>query len=154
MCLGVEENEKPLSDKTDDEEKVTTELPVHSIDSTVSSINWQSITWKLLSKNTIHPEEETVNKLLEGYKTNESRPGVLKSKFASPASLPLYFYFGYQLLQESNLLQKLGHVRLKISKLIYHSLVKRQKYDELLSVCSLVRKTALEYTFFYTSCCS
>ena len=42
--------------------------------------------------------------------TWSSIPGVLNPKFTSPTSLPLYFYFGYQLLQESDLLQKFGHV--------------------------------------------
>ena len=65
----------------------------------------------MLSKYSIQPEEKTVNELLEGYKIREPRRNVLKSECTSPASLPLYFYFGYQLLHESGLLQKLGHVR-------------------------------------------
>lgn len=41
----------------------------------------------------------------------ETRSHVLNSLYATPTSLPLYFYFGYQLLQESNSLEKCGDVR-------------------------------------------
>ena len=35
---------------------------------------------------------------------------VLNTEFTSPTSLPLYFYFGYQFLQEENRWQESGHV--------------------------------------------
>ena len=111
LILGDKTNEHQLPKETVQETTANTKHHAEdSLDSTVTSVNWHSITWKLLSKNAIQPEENTVNKILDGYKIKEPRPGVLKSKFTSPASPPLYFYFGYQLLQESGLLQKLGHV--------------------------------------------
>lgn len=72
-------------------------------------ITRSSITWKSLRHNLIRPEESTIYELLEG---QEKKPmsGIVNPKFMSPASLPLYFYFGFQLLQEANLLQKCGHV--------------------------------------------
>lgn len=77
------------------------------------SITGSSITWKSLRSNLIRPEESTVNDLLEGHK-KKPMSGIVNPKFTSPASLPLYFYFGFQLLQESDLLQKCGHVCLQI----------------------------------------
>ena len=73
-----------------------------------------SITWKLLRKNSVRPEEKTMNEILEGYK-KQPVPDVLNQKFTSPTSLPLYFYIGYQLLKESRLMQKCGHVSLEKS---------------------------------------
>ncbi|XP_056002346.1 transient receptor potential cation channel subfamily M member 2-like isoform X2 [Ostrea edulis] len=67
-----------------------------------------SVAWKLLKRNSVRPEETMMNQLLEDYK-KESRAYVLNPKYASPTSLPLYFYFGYQLLQESKLLMDSGH---------------------------------------------
>ena len=75
-----------------------------------ADITGSTITWRLLRKNSIKPEEKTIHEFLEEYQ-KEPRPGILNPKFTSPTSLPLYFYFGYQLLQESDLLQKCGHVR-------------------------------------------
>nr|XP_022311261.1 uncharacterized protein LOC111116555 [Crassostrea virginica] len=105
----VEEEESDINQNTGNssEQKTTTEDAYADR----ASLTWSSITWKLLSKNSISPEEDTIHELLEGYK-KESRPGVLNPKFTSPTSLPLYFYFGYQLLQESDLLQKCGHILL------------------------------------------
>lgn len=40
----------------------------------------------------------------------KSRPHVLNPKFSTPTSLPLYFYFVYQLLQESKRLEDCGPV--------------------------------------------
>lgn len=68
-----------------------------------------SVAWKLLKRNSVRPEETMMNQLLEDYK-KESRAYVLNPKYASPTSLPLYFYFGYQLLQESKLLMDSGRV--------------------------------------------
>lgn len=45
----------------------------------------------------------------------ESRPYVLNPKYSTPTSLPLYFYFGYQLMQGPNSkhkIEKWGHVRI------------------------------------------
>ena len=39
---------------------------------------------------------------------------VLNTEFTSPTSLPLYFYFGYQFLQEENRWQESGHVGWKL----------------------------------------
>uniref|UniRef100_A0A8W8NSN5 TRPM SLOG domain-containing protein n=1 Tax=Magallana gigas TaxID=29159 RepID=A0A8W8NSN5_MAGGI len=68
-----------------------------------------SLTWKLLLKNSISPEENILNQSLEGFK-RESRPHVLNPKYSTPTSLPLYFYFVYQLLQESKRLEECGPV--------------------------------------------
>lgn len=43
-----------------------------------------------------------------------SRAHVLNPKYSTPTSLPLYFYFVYQILQESNKLDQLGPVSLDI----------------------------------------
>ena len=97
-------------------EKETSQLPQEptqdkgSLDQSPGDITGSTITWRLLRKNSIKPEEKTIHEFLEEYQ-KEPRPGILNPKFTSPTSLPLYFYFGYQLLQESDLLQKCGHVR-------------------------------------------
>nr|XP_034320577.1 transient receptor potential cation channel subfamily M member-like 2 [Crassostrea gigas] len=70
-----------------------------------------SLTWKLLLKNSISPEENILNQSLEGFK-RESRPHVLNPKYSTPTSLPLYFYFVYQLLQESKRLEECGPILL------------------------------------------
>jgi hypothetical protein len=76
-----------------------------------------SVAWKLLKRNVVKPEEKTMTQLLEDYRKG-SRAYVLNPKYASPTSLPLYFYFGYQFLQESKLLKKSGHVsKLKLMSL-------------------------------------
>ncbi|XP_056002348.1 uncharacterized protein LOC125661864 isoform X2 [Ostrea edulis] len=70
-----------------------------------------SVAWKLVKRNSVQPEQKKMMQLLGDYK-KESRAYVLNPKFASPTSLPLYFYFGYQLLQESNLLMRSGRILL------------------------------------------
>lgn len=47
---------------------------------------------------------------LEGYE-KDFRPYVLNPKYSCPTSLPLYFYFGYQLLQEKGQMKECGPVR-------------------------------------------
>ncbi|XP_056002361.1 transient receptor potential cation channel subfamily M member-like 2 isoform X2 [Ostrea edulis] len=64
---------------------------------------------KVVSRNSVEPKD--MNKLLKGYK-KESRAYVLNPKYTSPTSLPLYFYFGYQLLQEWKLLKEGGQILL------------------------------------------
>lgn len=76
-----------------------------------------SVAWKLVKRNSVQPEQKKMMQLLGDYK-KESRAYVLNPKFASPTSLPLYFYFGYQLLQESNLLMRSGRVRNEINTLL------------------------------------
>lgn len=68
-----------------------------------------SLTWKLLQKNSICPDEAILNQSLQELK-RESRPYVLNPKYSTPTSLPLYFYFVYQLLQESKRLEECGPV--------------------------------------------
>lgn len=70
-----------------------------------------TLTWKLLHKNSIGPTEKTIYQLLEGFK-KDIRPYVLKPKFSAPTSLPLYFFFGYQLFQESESLERCGPILL------------------------------------------
>lgn len=66
-----------------------------------------SLAWKLLRRNFTSPEEN-IKGVLKGFK--ESRPYVLNPKYSTPTSLPLYFYFGYQLLQEYNKVVECGPV--------------------------------------------
>lgn len=68
-----------------------------------------SLTWKLLQKNSISPDETILNQSLQEFR-RESRPYVLNPKYSTPTSLPLYFYFVYQLLQESKRLEECGPV--------------------------------------------
>lgn len=80
------------------------------------TIKGTSLAWKLLRRNSVRPEEKNMKQLLEAFK-KKSRPYVLNPKYSTPTSLPLYFYFGYQLLQESELMKKCGHVRYCVSLL-------------------------------------
>nr|XP_034318676.1 transient receptor potential cation channel subfamily M member 2-like [Crassostrea gigas] len=73
---------------------------VHDDDPTLKGF---SLTWKFLQKNSVRPEE----RIFEGFNM-ESRAHILNPKFSTPTSLPLYFYFVYQLLQESRKLEKFG----------------------------------------------
>lgn len=70
-----------------------------------------SLAWKLLriQRNATSPEEN-IKGFLKGYK--DSRPYVLNPKYSTPTSLPLYFYFGYQLLQEYNKVVECGPARI------------------------------------------
>lgn len=71
-----------------------------------------SLTWKVLRRNSIRPEDEIIEQILKGFK-KESKPYVLNPKYSTPTSLPLYFYFGYQLFQESKCFEECGPVRNK-----------------------------------------
>lgn len=68
-----------------------------------------SLAWNLVlsstgkSKSTI-----SINNAFKGLK--ESRPYVLNPKYTTPTSLPLYFYFGYQLMQGKGEIHECGHV--------------------------------------------
>nr|XP_034329613.1 transient receptor potential cation channel subfamily M member-like 2 isoform X2 [Crassostrea gigas] len=70
-----------------------------------------SLAWNFLRKNSIGPSEKTIYELLEGFK-KDIRPYVLNPKFSAPTSLPLYFFFGYQLFQESESLERCGPILL------------------------------------------
>ena len=109
-----------------------TQSPANSLSMSGSSslvntlaIAGSSVAWKLLKRKVIRPEVRAINQLLEGYK-DESRSYVLNPKYTSPASLPLYFYFGYQLLHESKHMKASGHVspqyfwRVKNTKVLKH----------------------------------
>lgn len=58
-----------------------------------------------MHSNSVGPAKE----FLEGFNM-ESRAHVLNPKYSTPTSLPLYFYFVYQLLQEFNDLENCGPV--------------------------------------------
>lgn len=75
--------------------------------------NTYSIGFTMINQDSITPQTVHMAQVLNKYK--ESRTHAMESTFSKPSSLPLYFYFGYQLLQESNLLQDCGHVRCKIN---------------------------------------
>ncbi|XP_056002358.1 transient receptor potential cation channel subfamily M member 2-like [Ostrea edulis] len=74
------------------------------------AITGSSLACKVLKRNSVTPEKIAPDQLLEVYK--ESRAYVLNPKYASPTALPLYFYFRYQVLQESGLLKDRGHILL------------------------------------------
>lgn len=76
-----------------------------------TTIKGSSLAWKLLRRNSVNPEKKVIDQILGGFKL-ESRPYVLNPKYSTPTSLPLYFYFGYQILQESNLMEDCGPVSL------------------------------------------
>lgn len=66
-----------------------------------------SLAWRLLRTNST--SAKFITPLLEEFK--ESRPYILNPKYSAPTSLPLYFFFGYQLLQESSdLMEECGPV--------------------------------------------
>lgn len=65
-----------------------------------------SLAWKLLRTNSVDPE--FIIPLFNEFK--ESRPFILNPMYSTPTSLPLYFFFGYQLLQESDLMKRCGPV--------------------------------------------
>lgn len=67
-----------------------------------------SLTNKFLQKNSssVKPED----KVFEG----SNRVHVLNPKYSTPTSLPLYFYFVYQILQETKGFKLLGPVSLDI----------------------------------------
>ncbi|XP_056002343.1 transient receptor potential cation channel subfamily M member 2-like [Ostrea edulis] len=70
--------------------------------------NTYSIGFTMINQDSITPQTVHMAQVLNKYK--ESRTHAMESTFSKPSSLPLYFYFGYQLLQESNLLQDCGHI--------------------------------------------
>lgn len=64
-----------------------------------------SLTNKLLRTNSVSQQPD----VFKGFNT-KSRTHVLNPKYSTPTSLPLYFYFAYQILQESRALETLGPV--------------------------------------------
>ncbi|XP_061190927.1 transient receptor potential cation channel subfamily M member 2-like [Saccostrea echinata] len=65
---------------------------------------------QICKSNAILPKEEEINKVFSQHR--ESRAYVLDTKYSSPTSLPLYFYFEYQFLQELKKLKEYGHMLL------------------------------------------
>ncbi|XP_061170922.1 transient receptor potential cation channel subfamily M member 2-like [Saccostrea echinata] len=70
------------------------------------------VSWSLEA----HKDEVTKDKkvtIAEKLLTSFGTEGyIVDSKYTSPPSLPLYFYVGYQVLQEHNLLMECGHILL------------------------------------------
>lgn len=64
-----------------------------------------SLTIKFLRKNSVSPQDVK----FEGFNM-KSRTHVLNPKYSTPTSLPLYFYFVYQLLQEEKKIKQYGPV--------------------------------------------
>lgn len=62
-----------------------------------------SLARKLLRTNSVGTE--FIIPLFDEFK--ESRPFILTPMYSTPTSLPLYFFFGYQLLQEKSDLMKI-----------------------------------------------
>lgn len=100
---------KPVKNKKEKPGTVSTGKEKTTDNQTIKDI---SLAWNFLRKNSISPTEQTIYELLEGFK-KDIRPCVLNPKFSAPTSLPLYFFFGYQLFQESESLERCGPVRLK-----------------------------------------
>lgn len=67
-----------------------------------------SVTMNLIKKS-INPVEIVLKRMLKRFKI-KSKPCVINPKYSKPTSLPLYFYFGYQLLQESKCLDECAPV--------------------------------------------
>ncbi|XP_056002332.1 uncharacterized protein LOC130049150 isoform X2 [Ostrea edulis] len=101
--------EKILPRKTKNEDTSKTGSSHHKINDLAMTCS--SVAQKLVKRNSVSPEGNTMEQLLKDYKM-ESRAYVLNPKYASPTSLPLYFYFGYQLLQESRTLMDNGRILL------------------------------------------
>nr|XP_034319204.1 uncharacterized protein LOC109618232 isoform X3 [Crassostrea gigas] len=92
-AVNVQDNQET---KADTSGKNDPSLPEHDL-------KGFSLTRKFLHSNSVGPAKE----FLEGF-SMESRAHVLNPKYSTPTSLPLYFYFVYQLLQEFNDLEKCG----------------------------------------------
>lgn len=77
-----------------------------SINQTVNqTFRGNSLAGKRLYNDVIDPD-----KVLKGFQWR-SRPHVFSQKLCNATTLPLYFYWGYQILQEQNLMKQCGHVR-------------------------------------------
>lgn len=76
-----------------------------------SSSDDHNTTGSTISKRfSFNKEDKLTNQSLKGYE-KDFRPYVLNPKYSCPTSLPLYFYFGYQLLQEKKQMKDCGPVR-------------------------------------------
>lgn len=82
-----------------------------------NSIEKISLAWKLSANSTSPPFNIS---MFEEFK--DSRPYILNPKFSAPTSLPLYFFFGYQLFLESGLMEQCGPVSKE--SLLFRSLIK------------------------------
>lgn len=72
------------------------------------------LTMSLISKKSIHPVKNVLKLMMKHFK-KQSKPCVINPKYSKPTSLPLYFYFGYQLLQESKFQDECAPVSQKYS---------------------------------------
>ncbi|XP_062566533.1 transient receptor potential cation channel subfamily M member 2-like, partial [Saccostrea cucullata] len=70
---------------------------------------------QLWKRNVVRPEDEDIKQ--EYLQSKETNAYVLNTKFSSPTSLPLSFYFEYQFLQELDMLEDNGH------RLLFEALV-------------------------------
>lgn len=70
---------------------------------------------------------------LEGYE-KDFRPYVLNPKYSCPTSLPLYFYFGYQLLQETEQMKECGPVRHRL----INKINKKKIVSKFSQICHIV----------------
>lgn len=70
-----------------------------------------SLCWKLVQRNSVSPET-VKNDPFEEF--NEVRQYVSDPKYSAPTSLPLSFFFGYQVLNKSKKWDQggIGHVRI------------------------------------------
>lgn len=88
---------------------VNSGIELHTKQFTEKMTNGNGHNGKELKNNSMKLEEITLKELIEKYKKRPRR-NVLNPSFTSPTSLPLYFYIGYQLLEESNQWHECGHV--------------------------------------------
>nr|XP_022311194.1 uncharacterized protein LOC111116490 [Crassostrea virginica] len=116
-CWSVEKNKitmkKEVEKDTNQDPQETTPKETVNSDGQEGSLgtSGSSITMKQLKKNSMTLDEMRIRKLIESFK-KQSRRDVLDPSFTSPTSLPLYFYFGYQVLQETNTWEECGHILL------------------------------------------
>lgn len=82
-----------------------------------NSIEKISLAWTLRANSTSQPFNIL---MFEEFK--DSRPYMLNPKYSAPTSLPLYFFFGYQLFLESGLMEQCGPVSKE--SLLFRSLIK------------------------------
>lgn len=72
---------------------------------------YQTFRGNSLAGKRLHNDVIDPDKVLKGFQWR-SRPHVFSPKLCNATTLPLYFYLGYQILQEQHLMKQCGHVLL------------------------------------------
>lgn len=106
------------------------------------------LAWTLTS-STGRSKTNITNNVFKGLK--ESRPYVLNPKYTTPTSLPLYFYFGYQLMQGPNSKQKAekwGHVCIFDIRWIYKHLIIYRSFTQVTCFLYLIKFETISSTLW------